>query len=677
MAFELGEGYIDLTIRRSSFMSSMSSALGALKVGFTPLAAVAGGITRLVTGTITTVLQTVQRVAESMFRILKRLSVVIIAYATLSLRAFGNFERSMRRATAVSEVTSTQFELMTRMAETQSIRLNMAASKTANAFYFLGSAGLSATQQIQAFVPVATLAKAATMEMGETAEMVVDTMKGFHLGFERTTHVTDVLAKAVTSSNMTFAQLGESLSLVSGVARTANNTLEETTALIAAMADVGIKGSRAGVYLRRGLINLMAPMSALRDLLAQYNIQIYDSSGRMKSFLTIINEVSAVLRNASEQQRNLMFKTMFGARAITGQIAIFDRGYTALRDFTEMLEKSGGTAEKIAQKQMLSFWERLGQVWQRITRMSRTIGQLLSPAILRLATSIGTMADKITVFLRKHGTAVQMWGERIAARIQVLAGAFWNLAKYIYSDWRTAIGYGLNSVLTMFVAFGRSLKHIWEKISAELVAAWQNAMRNVAIRFLEIRAKIQRWRGIEVPPGWVVHGGAGRSIESLVGPRATAGIMWADVLRKTTAEFSNAARLIALNVPSEIRDIFGDMADRIVALDAQIAKKYAQQLNREIIRTGGRGRGGLAGAGIPAAAGAVGAVGFVGLAEAWKTMARALTEPQRDIATEITQKQILDVGKKSLTQLKTETRLAQTQHSELIDALDGIGTVAP
>ncbi|GAG54751.1 unnamed protein product, partial [marine sediment metagenome] len=48
-----------------------------------------------------------------------------------------------------------------KMAEEQSVRLNMAATKTAEAFYFLGSAGLSVTDQMKAYVPVATLAKAA------------------------------------------------------------------------------------------------------------------------------------------------------------------------------------------------------------------------------------------------------------------------------------------------------------------------------------------------------------------------------------------------------------------------------------------------------------------------------------------------------------------------------------
>jgi len=36
-------------------------------------------------------------------------------------------------------------------------------------------------------------------------------MKGFKIPFTDTTRVTDILAKSVTSSNMTFGQLGEAL----------------------------------------------------------------------------------------------------------------------------------------------------------------------------------------------------------------------------------------------------------------------------------------------------------------------------------------------------------------------------------------------------------------------------------------------------------------------------------
>lgn len=316
-------------------------------------------------------------------------------------KKFGDFDKAMRKATAVSDVTNEQFVKMSTMAEQQALRLNTAATQTAEAFYFLGSAGLEADDQMKAFVPTVTLAKAATIEMGRAAEIVVDTMKGFSIEFKNTTHVTDVLAKAVTSSNMTFDQLGQTMSMVSGLARTTNNSLEDTVTAVAAMADVGIKGTRAGTTLRRSLLNLAAPTSEIRQLFDDYKIAVYDSNGVMKPFIQLVGEISEALKDASEEQRNMAFKAMFGARAITGQLAIFDKGVDELRKFSEALRVSGGAAEEVAQKQMATLNEQMGKLGQKFNIMFRTAGSKLAPVLMGLANVLSPIIMLTTELMDK------------------------------------------------------------------------------------------------------------------------------------------------------------------------------------------------------------------------------------------------------------------------------------
>lgn len=682
MAFRLGEGFIDLTVRRGGFNRSMSIVASSLSGLNSIIGRVVSGVQRIVSTVLMTAMRTITYVVGRLISLFKKLGLITLAYAGLSIKAYGSFERAMRRATAVSDVTTEQFERMTRMAEEQSVRLNMAATKTADAFYFLGSAGLNATQQMQAFIPVATLAKAATMEMGETAEMVVDTMKGFHIGFEHTTHVTDVMAKAVISSNQKFNQLGESLSLVSGLARTTNNSLEETVTLISAMADVGIKGSRAGVYLRRGLINLMAPMSALRDLLDKYNLKIYDSSGEMKSFLTIVQEVSQALAGASKEQRNLMFKTMFGQRAIAGQIAIFDKGAAALRKFANELYRAGGTAEEIAGKQMVAFDERIGQMWRRIKVLSRTVGAIFAPAILRLAASIGEATARLTEYLRAHLPAMQEWAERVAMRIEVVAGAFWKLAKYIYSDWRITIQFGLESVLRIFIAVANSLDYIWQRSTQQMVITWDKALNQMRIKFQDFAI----WWLEQIPTFVIPDPARGmmfaqmREIKRLYEGRifGKPAMTTAKLTGLIVNEFKAAARDIATNVPEGIIEIFTDAAARIAELDREIMRRGGRGVLGGGPRTAGVG-GGVpgGGAGMPAFAGAGGGIGFVGLADAWKTMSRAFAEQAQDAATETTQKQSLDVQKQHLRATKSHYSRWAQYHDEQIAALNKAGAAGP
>jgi TP901 family phage tail tape measure protein len=448
MGFNLSEGFIDLTVHEAKFNSVMGRVRG--------------------------ILSGVSSKMEAVSRTAKRMFLAAAAYSGVSLKAYGSFEAAMRKATAVSEVSDRQFTKMSRMAEEQAIRLNMAATKTADAFYYLGSAGLSVSEQIKAYVPVATLAKAATIEMGAAAEMVVDTMKGFQTGFENTAHVTDVMAKSVTSSNMTFSQLGETLSLVSGVARSTNNSLEQTVAMIATMADVGLKGSMAGTSLRRALLNIAAPTSAINQMLKRYGIEVYDANGKMKPFIQLVGEISEKLKGASEAERNMAFRVMFGARAIAGQIAIFNKGREALKEYAQGLKDSGGTAENIAKKQM-GFSEMVGQTWQRIKRLSVHIGEILAPAFLKLSNKLGEVTDKLTKFIDKHKLDIQEWGERMAARIAAITNIVEGFVKFMTTDFWTGAKWGLDAVLKEFQVFGQSLMMIMEKIFTDLynnVGVW-------------------------------------------------------------------------------------------------------------------------------------------------------------------------------------------------------------
>lgn len=321
-----------------------------------------------------------------------RQAAIVGAAVTASVVAIvkphGAFDQAMRQATAVSEITSKQFEKMGNMALEQSVRLNKAATETTKAFYFLGSAGLAATEQMQAFVPVAVMSKAAVIGMGEAADMLVGTMKGFKIPFTETGRVTDVLTEAVTSANMNFSQLGESLKMVSGIARGAHNTLEQTVAMIATMADVNIRGTRSGMMLRRAILNLQAPTSQIRQILNQYNIELYDAEGRMKPMIRVLGELGEALKGTGEEQRNAAFSALFGARAQAGMLAIFDRGIEAVKEYTKALEESGGATEKVAKKQMKALNEQIGKVGKAFTVLMINIGRTVAPALRNLADGV-------------------------------------------------------------------------------------------------------------------------------------------------------------------------------------------------------------------------------------------------------------------------------------------------
>jgi TP901 family phage tail tape measure protein len=432
MAFKLTEGYIDLTVHDARFSDVMGNVEGIL-------------------GRVGRTMDSITHKAKVMF-------LSTASAAAVSVRTYGTFERAMRRATAVSEATERQFFKMSQMAEEQSKRLNIAAVNAADAFYYLGSAGLSVTEQMQAFVPVITLAKAGVIGAAEAAENMVDTIKGFRMGFDQTGRVADIMTKAVISSNMNFTQLGQTLELVAGVAHIMNNSIEDTVAVIAHMANVGIKASMAGTSLRRALLNLGAPTTAGRKMLASLGVSVYDLEGRMKPFITILGELNEKLRFASEEQRNMAFRVLFGARAISGQVAVFQTGAKALTEYANSLRDSAGATEKVAGKQLVAFLEQMGRIWRQFKMLVRHIGETLAPAFLRLGNLLDEGLIKLTEYVDRHSLRVREVGERMAVYFEYAARIALNFVKYVVPNWRNAWA----TIRTVVVEQARTM---WEIIT--------------------------------------------------------------------------------------------------------------------------------------------------------------------------------------------------------------------
>lgn len=342
---------------------------------------------------------------------------IMLTGITAVTKGYADFELAMRKATAVSDVNSRQFQVMSEMAENMSVKLNIAATDAANAFYFLGSAGLTVKEQLETFNATITLSKAATISAGQAAEIMVDTLRGFKLATTEAEHVTDVLAHSVISSNMTFLQLGETLSLVAGVARATNNSLEETTAAIQLMANVGIKGTRAGTTLRRSLLNLAAPSSKIKRLFRNMNIEISDQSGKIKPYIDLVGEISDALDGASEAQQQMAFRTLFGARAIAGQLEVFTAGKEKLLAMVRESEQASGTSARIAEKQMAAFGNRLGILDKRTKKLARSWGELMAPSIDlvtgvldKLVKKFEEAADSGSLFFAAMGNATIIVG---------------------------------------------------------------------------------------------------------------------------------------------------------------------------------------------------------------------------------------------------------------------------
>lgn len=266
----------------------------------------------------------------------------------LSFDTFANFEQEMARVRAISGATAEEYKLLEDSARALGRNTTFSATEAAEGMKYLSMAGWETNQIVAAMPGMLNLAAAGAVELGETADIVSDTMTGFGLSASEAMHVADVFAETVTSTNTDITMMGESMKYISPIAKQFGADIEQTSAMIGLMANAGIKASQAGTSLRAGLLRLADPRARAEMQLEKLGLSFVDASGNMKDIQQIIQEVSTAFEGLSESERLAAGQRIFGVEAASGWLAMIDQGPEALDAMVEQLRNSDGASQAMA-----------------------------------------------------------------------------------------------------------------------------------------------------------------------------------------------------------------------------------------------------------------------------------------------------------------------------------------
>jgi TP901 family phage tail tape measure protein len=256
-----------------------------------------------------------------------------------AVKTFANFEAGMNKVRAVSGVTGEQFQQLSALARELGATTKFTAKEASEGMGFLAMAGFKVDEIMSALPATLDLAAAGAMELGRSADIVSNIMKGFEKEASQTGEVADILTKTFTSSNTSLEQLGEAMSYAAPIAHGFGQSIETASAAIGIMGDAGIQSSRAGT----GLGQILAILAKKSD---QIGVSIFDSSGKMRDFADILEDIEKKGMTAKE------VVTIFGQRAGPAMQVLLARGAEGLREFREELENSAGTTKKAADTMM-------------------------------------------------------------------------------------------------------------------------------------------------------------------------------------------------------------------------------------------------------------------------------------------------------------------------------------
>lgn len=259
-----------------------------------------------------------------------KVTAPIIGMGAVAVNTFQGFELQMAKVRAVSGATGAEFEALSKNAKDLGASTIFSAKQVAELQTEFAKLGFTAAEITQVTEATLALAQATDSDLARAAEVAGSTLRAFQLDASETERVTDVMAKSFSTSALDMETFAESMKYVAPVAKSAGMSIQETTAMLAVMANAGIKGSQAGTSLRRIISELGAgsePTAKKIKQLAAAGIGLADAKDEVgrsaqSALLVLAGGVDQIdpttqslndAAGAAKEMASIMDNTAFGA----------------------------------------------------------------------------------------------------------------------------------------------------------------------------------------------------------------------------------------------------------------------------------------------------------------------------------------------------------------------------
>ena len=371
----------------------------------------------------------------------------ITAFSGLSLKSFAGFDDALNQSLAIMEdVSDAMRKDMAQAAKDVALTTRFSAKDAAASYFFLASAGLDAKQSIEALPQVAQFAQAGMFDMAQATDLLTDAQSALGLtvrddvaaNMQNMVRVSDTLVAANQKANATVQQFSEALTNRAGAAlRALGKDVEEGVAVLAAYADQGEKGQRAGEQLNIVLRDLQKSVLGNRSAFDQAGVTVFDASGEMANLGEIIGDLEDHLAGLSDEQKRVALTTLgFQERSLSSLITLLGTS-DAIRDYEAALRDAAGTTQSVAEKQLQSLSAQFDLLKSHVEVAMIGIGGAIAPLVAFLFGPLSAALSWVSGLFESNN-----WFARIAAQgVAILGVGFVVLSGVLFGAALAVRGY--------------------------------------------------------------------------------------------------------------------------------------------------------------------------------------------------------------------------------------------
>lgn len=341
-------------------------------------------------------LQNFGRTCTNVGKDLLMLSGAMAAPLVMAARSFAGFDDSMRLVQAVTQATDADFKALTKTAQRLGRDTSYTAQQAADAMVSLGRMGFSPTEIQASIDAVLNLARSTGTELAEAGDIAANSMRIFGIEASQMSDVADVLTVTANSSAQTLIDLFEALKMGGPQAAAAGESIRETSAAIAVLANMGIKGSLAGTALRKSFSQFAKVK--VQDQLRSVGVETVDANGNLRKMAEIMRDIAKAMSTMPTAEKLAFAEDIFDIRGslagltLTANTDELDAMLAKLQDVEGV---AADTAKKMDAGLGGAFRLLLSAVEGAMNAIADAMNSTLQPLIVKVTAVINAFAQWI------------------------------------------------------------------------------------------------------------------------------------------------------------------------------------------------------------------------------------------------------------------------------------------
>lgn len=265
-------------------------------------------------------------------------------------KTVADFGQSVADLTAITGASGKDLEFFKKQAIELGKDVEGGATAVVEAYKLIASAKPELLENAEALDAVTqsaiTLSQASGLDLPDASIRLTDALNQFGAPAEQAGKFIDILANGAKFGSAEIPQITDALLKFGSVSKTTNVSIAESTALIEALAEKGLKGAEAGTALRNIMIKLSAPDALpkkAQDALNKLGISFEDLTDESKPFSERLKALKPLLDD------NGALMDVFGLQNEVAAINLLE-STDRVAELTEMMDKNGTATEQAEER---------------------------------------------------------------------------------------------------------------------------------------------------------------------------------------------------------------------------------------------------------------------------------------------------------------------------------------